>query len=206
MTLKNRQAMIIHPKMAPYHEGISITVLGLSILRVAIEHHEKSCCFLRSSLCPQWVQTFAFRPTMRGHRIVGGPPIVQVTFHSVTCHPATCHPVNTHLRICTNWRLCPFLSLIRNLLFRFAKRIRVQNLRKMASNTRAKVKDLTATKKSNRETFRRRKLNFLKRGNDISAAFQADVYILISWNGKFFTYKSTDRPSWPPAEDELVCI
>ena len=170
MTLKNRQVMIIHPKMAPYHEGISITVLGLSILRVAIEHHEKSCCFLRSSLCPQWVQTFAFRPTMRGHRIVGGPPIVQVTCHSVTCHPATCHPVTTHLRYVLIGD-CHFLSLIRNLLFGFAKRIRVQNLRKMASNTRAKVKDLTTTKKSNRETFQRQKLNFLKRGNDISVAF-----------------------------------
>jgi hypothetical protein len=76
----------------------------------------------------------------------------------------------------------------------------------MASNTRAKAKELAATKKSTRETFRRRKLNFLKRGNDISAAFEADVYILISWNGKFFTYKSTDQPSWPPAEDDLVKI
>ena len=58
--------------------------------------------------------------------------------------------------------------------------------------------------KSRRENFRRRRKNFVKRASEISSAFDAKVYVVIFKNDKFYTFKSTKSPSWPPSKEEIV--
>ena len=55
-----------------------------------------------------------------------------------------------------------------------------------------------------REKFRKRTPNFIRKGNELSQATKADVYILIYHNDKYRSYKSTNRLGWPPSEHDIV--
>jgi len=54
------------------------------------------------------------------------------------------------------------------------------------------------------EKFRKRKNNILKKGNELRLLCEADVYILLRRKGRYYTYNSTNQPSWPPSSDEIV--
>lgn len=56
-----------------------------------------------------------------------------------------------------------------------------------------------------REKFRKRKVSCLKKVHELGSLCQAEVYILIFRNGKYYTYKSTNQPDWPPPDSEIVC-
>ena len=54
------------------------------------------------------------------------------------------------------------------------------------------------------EKFRKRKNNILKKGDELRLLCEADVYILLRRKGRYYTYKSTDQPSWPPTLEKIV--
>ena len=54
------------------------------------------------------------------------------------------------------------------------------------------------------EKFRKRKNNILKKGDELRLLCEADVYILLHRKGRYYTYNSTNQPSWPPSSDEIV--
>jgi hypothetical protein len=62
----------------------------------------------------------------------------------------------------------------------------------------------TLKKKATYEKFRKRKNNILKKGDELRLLCGADVYILLHRKGRYFTYKSTDQPSWPPPLEKIV--
>ena len=61
-------------------------------------------------------------------------------------------------------------------------------------------------KKATDEKFRKRKNNILKKGDELQLLCEADVYILLYRKGRYYTYKSTDQPSWPPPLEKMVRV
>lgn len=60
------------------------------------------------------------------------------------------------------------------------------------------------TRRKLREQFRRRRNNLFKSATSISSTCDADIYVLVLRHGKYFTFKTTDRSSWPPCLEEIV--
>jgi hypothetical protein len=54
------------------------------------------------------------------------------------------------------------------------------------------------------EKFRRRKASLASKSKELAELCDADVYLLIRRNRKFYVYSSTEELSWPPSADELV--
>jgi len=69
---------------------------------------------------------------------------------------------------------------------------------------KAALREQATLRRTAREQFRRRRYTFLKSASAISTDCQADVYVVVFRHGKYFTFKSTDRPSWPPSQEEIV--
>ena len=55
-----------------------------------------------------------------------------------------------------------------------------------------------------REKFRKRSSSWFRKGNELAQMTGADIYIVIRHGNKYYTYKSTDRPGWPPSEQDIV--
>jgi SRF-type transcription factor (DNA-binding and dimerisation domain) len=55
-----------------------------------------------------------------------------------------------------------------------------------------------------REKFRKRSSSWFRKGNELAQMTGADIYIVICHGNKYYTYKSTDRPGWPPSEQDIV--
>src|SRR5437762_9682502 len=62
----------------------------------------------------------------------------------------------------------------------------------------------TKLNKATDEKFRKRKNNILKKGDELRLLCGADVFILLRRKGRYYTYKSTDQPSWPPTLEQIV--
>jgi hypothetical protein len=67
-------------------------------------------------------------------------------------------------------------------------------------------KDKMASKlnKAADEKFRKRKNNIVKKGDELRLLCEADVFILLHRKGRYYTYKSTDQPSWPPTLEKII--
>lgn len=52
--------------------------------------------------------------------------------------------------------------------------------------------------------FSRRRKTVLLKADQLHRDCQADVYLVVRWEGKTYTYKSIDDKNWPPPEEELV--
>ncbi|KAI9774178.1 MAG: hypothetical protein M1839_001880 [Geoglossum umbratile] len=61
----------------------------------------------------------------------------------------------------------------------------------------------TKFNKATDEKFRKRKNNILKKGDELRLLCGADVFILLRRKGRYYTYKSTDQPSWPPTLEKI---
>ena len=61
-------------------------------------------------------------------------------------------------------------------------------------------------KRQTGEKFRKRKESLFRKCDELRIHCQADVYILVCRNGKYFVYKSTDHPSWPPSPEQIVSL
>ncbi|KAI9779397.1 MAG: hypothetical protein M1835_004700 [Candelina submexicana] len=46
-----------------------------------------------------------------------------------------------------------------------------------------------------KERFRKRRVSFLKKASEMSTLCQADIYVIMRRNGKYYTYKSTAQPT-----------
>jgi len=57
-----------------------------------------------------------------------------------------------------------------------------------------------------REKFRKRSASWFRKGNELAQVTEADIYIVIRQGNKYYTYKSTDRPGWPPSEEDIVSL
>ena len=67
-----------------------------------------------------------------------------------------------------------------------------------------KQRSLSRSKRATNENFRKQKETFLEKANRLKRNFDADCYILIRRNGRFYIYTSTNQPSWPPNPQDLV--
>ena len=61
-----------------------------------------------------------------------------------------------------------------------------------------------SNKRAVREIFRKRNKSYTKKGNELAQLTGAEVFSIIRLSGKLYTYKSTNRPGWPPSEQEIV--
>lgn len=60
--------------------------------------------------------------------------------------------------------------------------------------------------KAKSQQFTRRKLNLMKKADQLARLCQADVALIVRRNGRFYTYRSMDHQQWPPAMSEIVRI
>ena len=58
--------------------------------------------------------------------------------------------------------------------------------------------------KNAKEKFRKRKNTIIEKADQLRSLCQADVYILIRYQGKYYAYKSTNEASWPPSSETIV--
>jgi hypothetical protein len=58
--------------------------------------------------------------------------------------------------------------------------------------------------KNTREKFRTRKNTILKKADQLRLHCQADVYVLLRYQGKYYGYTSVDEASWPPSSESIV--
>jgi len=56
------------------------------------------------------------------------------------------------------------------------------------------------------QQFLRRRSNLLKKADQLARLCNADLALIICKNGRYYTYRSTDRESWPPSIKEIVCF
>jgi hypothetical protein len=68
----------------------------------------------------------------------------------------------------------------------------------------SKQRSLPRSKRATNENFRKQKETFLQKANRLKRDYDADCYILIRRNGRFYTYTSIDQPLWPPNPQDLV--
>lgn len=54
------------------------------------------------------------------------------------------------------------------------------------------------------DNFRRRKITFMEKADELRSEFGCDIYILGRRNGKLFNYTSRDGPFWPLSLTEVV--
>ena len=54
--------------------------------------------------------------------------------------------------------------------------------------------------------FTRRKLNLIKKADQLARLSRADVTLIIRRNRKYYTYRSTNHERWPPRITEIVRI
>ncbi|PMD49856.1 uncharacterized protein K444DRAFT_604812 [Hyaloscypha bicolor E] len=53
------------------------------------------------------------------------------------------------------------------------------------------------------DNFRRRKITFMEKADELRSEFGYNIYVLGRRNGKLFNYISRDRPSWPLSLTEV---
>jgi hypothetical protein len=59
------------------------------------------------------------------------------------------------------------------------------------------------TKRAEQERFRKRTKNFLRRAEEIETQCGADIYVMVRRNGRYYTYRSKNCPSWPPPPEQV---
>jgi hypothetical protein len=64
--------------------------------------------------------------------------------------------------------------------------------------------DTKAGAKAQAERRRKRRISLLKKAHEFSTICGADVYVVLRYKGKFYTYSSFSHPSWPPSRPEIV--
>ncbi len=60
--------------------------------------------------------------------------------------------------------------------------------------------------KAKSQQFTRRKLNLVKKADQLARLCHADLALIIRKNGRYYMYRSTDHDQWPPTMSDIVCI
>jgi hypothetical protein len=74
----------------------------------------------------------------------------------------------------------------------------------MAASSQKYEKEEFRKKKNEREKLRKRKNNLFKKAYELGKLCNVDVAVIVHKNGRYFTYRSTDKESWPPSMKEIV--
>ncbi|KAI9676513.1 MAG: hypothetical protein M1817_000671 [Caeruleum heppii] len=53
------------------------------------------------------------------------------------------------------------------------------------------------------ELFRKRRISFCNKANELHTKYHADVYAVIYRKGRYYTYKSRTDSAWPPSDEQL---
>jgi hypothetical protein len=57
------------------------------------------------------------------------------------------------------------------------------------------------------ESLRKRRINYMRRGNEFWTRYGVNVYVCIQKKGQYYVYNSSPNdPAWPPSNDVLVRI
>ncbi|KAF2184250.1 hypothetical protein K469DRAFT_580117 [Zopfia rhizophila CBS 207.26] len=62
------------------------------------------------------------------------------------------------------------------------------------------------TKRVENENYRKRLETLGSKSSELCRDYKAEVYFVAYRNGRFYTFTSTDEPSWPPGPDTLVSL
>jgi hypothetical protein len=60
------------------------------------------------------------------------------------------------------------------------------------------------SQKIEREKERKRKKTLLRKAYELGKLCDVDVAVILHKNGRYFTYRSIDKESWPPSMKEIV--
>jgi len=60
--------------------------------------------------------------------------------------------------------------------------------------------------KAGSQQFTRRKHSLIKKADQLAQLCHADLALIICRNGRYYTYRSLDRDSWPPSIIDIVRI
>ncbi|KAF2228443.1 hypothetical protein EV356DRAFT_581591 [Viridothelium virens] len=50
---------------------------------------------------------------------------------------------------------------------------------------------------------RRRRNTLFRKANELAHLSDAHIYVLVQWEGKYFTYSSTNQNAWPPTVEQV---
>ena len=60
--------------------------------------------------------------------------------------------------------------------------------------------------KAKAQQFVRRKLNLMKKADQLARLCYVDVALIIRRNGRYYTYRSIGHQQWPLSMTEIVCM
>jgi hypothetical protein len=72
------------------------------------------------------------------------------------------------------------------------------------SSQRQSIVEVAKARRGKNENFRKRIQTLSNKCSELQQDYEAKVYFVVCRNGRFYTYTSTDEPSWPPGTEELA--
>jgi len=64
----------------------------------------------------------------------------------------------------------------------------------------------TKALKNRSERLRKRKNSLFKKAYELGMLCNVDVAVIVRKNGRYFTYRSINQETWPPAMKEIVSL
>ena len=61
------------------------------------------------------------------------------------------------------------------------------------------------SRKAEYARVRKRRINLMKKAEQFRKDYDAEVYVVVFKNSRFYTYSSTDNEQWPPTRSHIVC-
>ena len=81
---------------------------------------------------------------------------------------------------------------------------RLKSWEKTNQETMSKMQHSPATKRAMNEKLRRRRQSLLRKEQGLNQHCQAEVHILLYYNGKYHVYSLSRHSSWPPFPEQVV--
>ena len=127
-----------------------------------------------------------------------GPGVLNLAIHMVVC-PVLQIEFDIHRKRHKNPRKVKYTMSRDYLSSRASSKITTKSLPTVSSRKRVP----NGSSRSVQEKWRKRRLNLLKKANELSQMCDAQIYIVMLRDSKYYTYKSTEQ-DWPPSDLEIV--
>ena len=95
---------------------------------------------------------------------------------------------------------CTKYTMSRNYL---SSRASSKNTTKSIPTASSRKRVPSKSSRSVQEKWRKRRLNLLKKANELSQICDTQIYIIMLRDSKYYTYKSTEQ-NWPPSDLKIV--